>query len=218
MRLAGLASVAVALLLVSGCAKHPIEIEVAPPSDARGPIATRPGKIGVVVAAPGPAVDGRTGEIAEQIARRTGFGLVVATGASLSAAEYEQRVRDAARGPLTFFVEIRSNARNENAARIEIATVGVDRDRAFQLKTLLELTRDAHLRGHADAPRLDVLVEPADRLVSVASAAKRDGIFRLPERALAIELPRAARREFAEIYTTILADFLAQAVNLKPLR
>jgi len=57
-------------------------------------------------------------------------------------------------------------------------------------------------------------VEPADRVVYAASGAKRLGILRLPERALHLELPRAARRDWREVYTAILADFLAQAAAL----
>jgi hypothetical protein len=48
----------------------------------------------------------------------------------------------------------------------------------------------------------------------VASGAKRDGILKLPERALHIELPQAARTDFRDLYTAILADFLTEAVKL----
>ncbi|MBI1735828.1 MAG: hypothetical protein HYR51_11700 [Candidatus Rokubacteria bacterium] len=242
-------------LLVYGCATHPVTVEIEPrPADPRGHISTRPGRPGVVVAAPHGTSDSRTGEIASEIARRTGFALVVATGFTLETGadgrplrryqvnrpsegrpgfspahdqatpaarqiyeEYERRVREAARGPLRFYVEIHGNGREENAGRIEIATAGVDRDHALQLRTLLELTRDAHLRGQPEAPRLAILVEPADAVFYAAGGAKRDGILQVPERALHIELPRAARREFREIYTTILAEFLAEAVALRPL-
>src|SRR5207249_2141910 len=77
--------------------------------------------------------------------------------------------------------------------RIEIATVGIDREEAFRLRALLELIRDAHLRVNREAPRLEILVEPADTLRYAASGAKRDGILRLPQRALHIELPKGAR-------------------------
>jgi hypothetical protein len=133
-------------------------------------------------------------------------------------AEYERRVREAAHGPLVFYVEVHGNARQDTANRIEVATVGVDREQAIQLRTLLELTRDAHLRAHPETPKLHVLVEPADRIVYAAGAAKREGMLRFPERALHIELPRTARRDFRAVYAAILADFLGQAVSLRPLR
>ena len=123
-------------------------------------------------------------------------------------------MREVAQGPLRFLAEIHGNNHHDAAGRIEIATVGVDRDEASRLRTLLELIRDAHLRANREAPRLEVLVEPADTLRYAASGAKKNGILRLPERALHIELPRAARGEWREIYTAILADFLVQAVAL----
>lgn len=243
-----LASVATASLLLFGCAAVPVGVEG---EGARGWVATRPGRPGFVVAAPHGTSDPGTADIAAEVARRTGFGLVVATGfgvepdgangpgrryqvnrplegvpgrppaeeVATEAARrvyeaYEQRVREAARGPLAFYAEVHGNNRRGSAERIEIATVGVDREQALKLRTLFELIRDAHLRGRPGAPRLEVLVEPADRVVYAASGAKRFGILRLPERALHLELPRAARRDWREVYTAILADFLAQAAAL----
>jgi len=135
-------------------------------------------------------------------------------GARLVYETFERRVREIAQGPLRFYAEIHGNNRRESANRIEIATVGVDKEYAQRLRALCELIRDAHLRGHAKAPRLEVLVEPADPIFYAASGAKRDGILKLPERAVHIELPTAARVEFRDLYTAILADFVAQAVTL----
>jgi hypothetical protein len=239
--------VAAPLVLV-GCATQTVSY---PPETPRGQIAVRPGRPGFVVAAPHGSSDARTAEIAADIARRTGFGLVVASGFDLEPdtrdrpgrryqvnrpfegvpsrppAEdtpsdgarrvyevYERRVRETAQGPLRFYAEIHGNNRGDSARRIEIATVGIDAELARRLRVLAELVRDAHLRGHAAAPRLDVLIEPADPIFYAASGAKRDGILKVPERALHIELPRTARIEHRELYTEILADFVAQAATL----
>lgn len=252
MRIARLARVAAGALVLYGCAAHPVTVDTEPP---RGHIVARPGRAGVIVAAPHGTSDPNTGEIAAEISRRTGFGLVIATGFSLELGsdgrplrrylvnrplegvagrgssgeretenarrvyeEYERRVREVAGGPLHFYVEIHGNGRQDTSSRIEIATVGVDREHAVQLRTLLELTRDAYLRTNREALRLDILVEPADTLVYGAGGAKREGILKFPERALHIELPRAARRDFRDLYTAILADFLGQAAWLRPLR
>jgi hypothetical protein len=243
-----LASVIAGSLTLYGCVAQPVSLE---PERPRGYIAARAGRVGAVVAAPHGSSDVNTGEIAADLARRTGFGLVIASGFALEpdtrerpgrrfqvnrpfegvpgrppgeeaatpAARrvydaYEQRVLDVARGPLVFYAELHGNNRRDTADRIEIATVGVDREDAQRLRTLLELIRDAHLGAHAGAPRLTVLVEPADPVFYAASGAKRDGILRLPARALHIELPRAARAEWRELYTGILADFLGQAYAL----
>ena len=243
-----LVSVAAGPLVLFGCATQIVEF---PPQTPRGHIAARPGRPGLVVAAPHGSSDAQTGEIAAEVARRTGFGLVVATGFNLEAdtrerpgrryqvnrpfegtpsrspaeetasegarlvyESYARRIREIAQGPLRFYAEIHGNNRRESANRIEIATVGVDTEYAQRLRALCEMIRDAHLRGHAGAPRLEVLVEPADPIFYAASGAKRDGILRLPERALHIELPKTARVEFRELYTAILADFVAQTVTL----
>lgn len=243
-----LASVAAAPLVLVGCATQRVDHPLEP---GRGQIAARPGRPGLVVAAPHGSSDLRTAEIATEVARRTGFGLVVASGFELGSDArvrparryqvnrpfegtpsrppsedtrsdgarrvydaYERRVREAAQGPLRFYAEIHGNDRLESSGRIEIATVGIDTEYAQRLRTLAELVRDAHLRGRRAVPRLDVVVEPADPVFYAASGAKRDGILKLPERALHIELPRAARTEHRELYTAIVADFVAQAVSL----
>jgi hypothetical protein len=244
VRIRRLASVA-GVALLSGCAASRVDV---PPPAARNEIAVRPGRAGFVVAAPHGTSDVNTGEMAVEIARRTGFGLVVATGFALSDdgtgrryqvnrplegvpgrppseqerteparrvyEMYERRVLEAAQGPLRFYAEIHGNNRAQCAGQIEIATVGVDAELALRLRALAELIRDAHLRAGAEIPKLDVRIEPVDALTYRASGAKRDGILRLPERALHIELPRCARRDWRQTYTAILADFLEQAVAL----
>jgi hypothetical protein len=200
-----LASVLAGALILSGCAARlaePVGVAVAPSRPAAGtPIAARPGRPGFVVAAPRGGRDRTTDDMAEEIARRTGFGLVVGSAA------YEQRVLEVAQGPLRFYAEIDDDDRRECAGPIEIATVGVDRELALRLRTLAELIRDAHLRTNREVQRLEVLVEPADPVAS-------RGMLRLPPRGLHIELPRCARRDWRETYTAILADFLVQAVSL----
>src|SRR3970040_808486 len=151
-------------------------------SVATGPVilfgcATRP--IGLVTQTPDGSICGtsdvRTGDIAVEIARRTGFGLVVATGFTLEgdtrtrvgrryqvnrpwegspgrppseevATEgarrvyetFERRVREVAQGALLFYAEIHGNTHRDAAGRIEIATVGIDRDDAQRLRMRLE--------------------------------------------------------------------------------
>jgi hypothetical protein len=246
-RIRALASLAAPLVLV-GCATYRVD---SPVPAGRGQIDARPGRPGFVVAAPHGSSDARTADIAAAVARRTGFGLVVASGFELEpdtrerpgrryqvnrpfegtpsrppsedtsseAARrvydaYERRVREMAQGPLRFYTEIHGNNRLESAGRIEIATVGIDREFAQRLRTLAELVRDAHLRGQSRVPRLEVVIEPADPVFYAASGAKRDGILKLPERALHIELPKTARLEHRQLYTAIVADFVAQAVSL----
>jgi hypothetical protein len=175
----------------------------------------------VVVAAPDSTSDAHTGEMAEAIARRTGFGLVIATGVALAPdmrrwvdETYARHVREVAQGPLDFYVEVHANTRPETATRIEIATAGIDRELALRLRTLAEIIRDAHLLAHPEATRLDIAVAPADEVFHAVPAAGPHGILTAPRRALHIELPRAARVDFGDVYAAVLADFLSQAVAL----
>jgi len=194
-RICRLASVGAGLVTLYGCATHRAEV---PSTTAAPHITVRPGRMGLVVAAAPATSDVDSGAMAAEIARRTGFGLVVTVPgrwiaestetARVVAETYERSVREAAQGPLRFYAEIHGNARQQCAGQLEIATVGVD--------------------------RLDLLVEPVDAVTDRVSGAGRDGILRLPERALQIELPRCARRDWHDTYTSILADFLAQAVIL----
>jgi hypothetical protein len=180
------------------------------------------GRPGAVVAAPHATDDTGTGPIAEAIARRTGFGLVIARGVAMAAdgrarpaeAAYRRQVREAAQGPLDVYAEIHGSDRPETATRIEIATAGVDRELALRLRTLAELVRDAHLRAHPEVVRLDIAVEPADPVFAPAAGAGRDGMLTLARLGLHFALPRAARVEVAGVYTAVLADFLLQAVLL----
>lgn len=231
-------------VVAQGCA--PLRIEPEPALRPVGPLTFQKGRPGVVIGAPHGKSDAGTDRISMELARRTGFGLVVATYADLDSGRrrlnvnrptegvqggtpseevwteqardayetYVGRVREVAQGPLHLYVEIHGNGRGESAARIEIATVGVSREDAWRLKTLLEMVRDAHLKAKPEIPRLEVLVEPLDRLYYTASAVKQMGILRLPQRAIHIELPRAARTLGREAYTELLADFLAQAAGL----
>ena len=127
---------------------------------------------------------------------------------------YRRHVTEAAQGTVRFYVEVHGNIRPESAGRVEIATVGVSRDDAWRLKTLLELIRDSRLPPEGDVPRLDVWVESQDPVVYTASAAKQSGILAQTPLALHIELPRAARTTHREAYTTVLADFLIQSAAL----
>jgi hypothetical protein len=128
---------------------------------------------------------------------------------------YSRSVAEAAQGPLRFYVEIHGNGHQDTVGRVEIATVGLTMEDAWRLKTLLELVRDAHLRGQPDAPKLEILVEPVDALRYSASVSKSGGLLGRSEKALHIELPKAARTTYREVYTAMLADFLTQWAELQ---
>jgi hypothetical protein len=231
-------------LVVQGCAgliagKDSAEAPPAGPGRVPGPgagaVQVEKGRPGVVIAAPHGTSDSATDVMGRELAKLTGFSLVVVTGYThIDAAgrrynvnrpteseparqvyqTYRRQVADAAQGPLRLYVEVHGNGRQESAGRMEIATVGVSRDDAWRLKTLLEMIRDARLPAEGDVPRLDVWMEPQDALWYTASTAKQSGILAQTRLALHIELPRAARTTYREAYTTVLADFLIQSAAL----
>jgi hypothetical protein len=233
-------SAAAVLLLLTGCATLPAE---RPPGPPAGTLSAHPGRPGLVIAAPHGASESGTGEIAIEIARRTGFGVVVASGSVLepdtpdgrdqvnrptegapgrppgpeaerAAARrvhdlFERRVAEAAQGRLRLYVEIGGSGR-ESPGQLQIATVGLGPDDAWRVRTLLELVRDARLRGHPGAPRLAVLVEPLEGPRAGASSPPPAAFPADAARALRIELPRSARTEWREVYTGVLAQFLVE--------
>jgi hypothetical protein len=127
---------------------------------------------------------------------------------------YGRSVAEASQGPLRLYVEVHGNAHQDTVGRVEIATVGLSKEDAWQVKTLLELIRDSYLRGQPETPRLEILVEPVDTLRYSASASKSGGILARSDKALHIELPKAARTTSREAYTAILGDFLVQWADL----
>jgi hypothetical protein len=240
-------------LVVQGCAgliagkdsaEAPPAVATRPTGSPGGSVQVEKGRPGLVVAAPHGTSDTATDLMGRDLAKLTGFGLVVVTGYTHVDASgrrynvnrptesqpgaaarleveteparrvyqaYRRQVAEAAQGPLQLYVEVHGNGRPESAGRMEIATVGVSRDDAWRLKTLLEMIRDARLPAESDVPRLDVWMEPHDLIWYTASAAKQSGMLAQAKLALHIELPRAARTTYREAYTAVLADFLIQS-------
>jgi len=197
------------MLLLQGCAALVVEPEPAPP---RGGLRSLAGQPGLVIGSPYGGPDDLSDQISLELARQTGFGLVVAADLPRDRGGLEEayrlHVREVARGPLRLYVEIHGG--QGAAKRIEIVTVGVNRDEAWRLRTLFELIRDAHLRARHELPRLDVLVRPAE-----SNAAAAAGVaLHAPERAFRIGLPRAIRTPGYQVYTAILAEFLTESSRL----
>src|SRR5213593_1718441 len=74
-------SLAIGPLVVAGCASETSFREI---DGVPGRISGRTGTRGIVIAAPHGTSDARTGDIVAELARRTGFGVVIATGLTSS--------------------------------------------------------------------------------------------------------------------------------------
>jgi hypothetical protein len=195
------------------------------------------GRPGVVIGAPEGPSDTGVDRVCRDLARLTGFGVVVAnrpdTGAGQGDVEstrssgqgadpaplfagarldpsYQRQVQDAARGPLELYIEVRGDGRAERGPRVEIDTLGLSTEEAWQLKTLFELIRDARVDGRS-VPRLPVGVEPAGPRAPTPGSV---GSLIAPRRALRIDLPRLARTSYRQVYTELLGDFLVQSATI----
>src|SRR2546422_8079795 len=74
-------------LTPGGC---PTQRVVFAPATGRGGISAQPGRSGLVIAAPHGPWDVRTADIAADLGRRTGFGIVIATGFAIEPDTREQ--------------------------------------------------------------------------------------------------------------------------------
>jgi hypothetical protein len=197
-------AIVIPAVLLSGCAQEVVSVDTPPSRPGAPAVATATGRPGCVIAASQGTTDPLTRDLAAELARRTGFALVVAPGVAVD----PERVREAAQGPLAFYAELRGTDRRDAANRIAIATAGIDDNLAARLRTLYELIRDAYVRANPGTPAVELFLAPAD------AAGGRDTAGRPSARTLQLDLPRVARTAAREPYTAILADFLSQAATL----
>ncbi|MBM3270090.1 MAG: hypothetical protein FJZ01_20850 [Candidatus Sericytochromatia bacterium] len=194
-----------------------------------------PGLGGIVVAAPHEGFDLGTASVASAAATVMGAGYVGATGfrkrahpinvnrptegVGLKPAEetrteraetiyhaYLARLGHAARGSVRLLIEIHGNARAENVGVVEIATVGVSRDRALALRKRLS----------ERFPQVDWRIEPLDELHYRAPASKEYGALSKVARSLHFELPQSLRgqdqgAEVGKRLGEVVTEWLAEA-------
>ncbi len=127
---------------------------------------------------------------------------------------YRRHLAEAAQGPLRLYVEVNGDGLRETVPRLQIAAIGFSADDAWRLKTLLELIRDA--RVQSPVPRFDVSVEP--RSASRATVATAGPPALTVPRTLAIDVPRAARTTYRDVYTSVLAAFLTESATFLAVR
>jgi hypothetical protein len=211
-------------LLLPGCAGltqgKPEATAPAETPGVRGRVVVQKGRPGLVIGAVRGGRERNTDLVASDLARLTGFGLVVVddpgrrdptparfdpgSAGTLDDA-YRRLVTEAAQGPPALYVEIDGHGPEGSAGRVEIAAVGLGRDDAWRLATLFELIRDSRL-DDASVPRLEVRVVPEGPARAAALA--------VAPRALRIDLPGAARTTYREIYTKVLGAFVSESVGV----
>lgn len=209
-------------------------------------IPSRNGPRGVVIGAPHGSFDEYTAEVVKRLSHYTGIATVVAKGFtptevggwrinvnrpterafapedreeySRTAAEiyrtYKELVLKAARGELKLYIDIH---RHDIDRKIQVATLGITRDQARVVKRLYHQIRDRALRQNSGVPSVDLLIEPFDEIEIKAWPAKSQGILRLADKCLHIELPGygvLSTVEGRETYTSILVKLFQESLPL----
>ncbi len=196
---------------------------------------------GILICAPHGTYDRRTDEIAIAAARKLGAGYVVARGftpggvrinvnrptegAGMSSSreprtrrsrevyeDYAELVRKAAGGErLRLYVEVHGNSSPLSAFKIELATTGIGRAEARELKDAFSGIIQGVRRKAPLYPRLALMVEPIDTLFFSSGGVKTFGIMADPlvPRALHFELPASVR---TSRMTGATADLVAAIV------
>ena len=210
---------------------------------------SRNGSRGFVIAAPHGSFDWYTSELVEELSFRTALPAIVTRGFTPTecggwrinvnrpterryptdvnerktqrSTEIFQRYRDsvfqAAGGPLDLYIEMHQNG---SEAHIDVATLGVTRRQAMEIKDAYRKIRDRVLGEIAEVPRVSLVIEPLDAVAIGARGAKEIGMLKLAESSLHFELPaqhvfysNPARRA----YTRILAELIKHIVTQRNL-
>jgi hypothetical protein len=130
-----------------------------------------------------------------------------------------QRFRDAvlkaAAGPLDLYFDLHQNSHDEN---IDVATLGISPDDAIRIKTAYMEIRERVLRARTGLPKVNLAIEPIDKVTFRARVAKEHGILRWAKQSIHFEMP--AHRVFydtraRQAYTEILSQLIQRVVILR---
>jgi len=201
---------------------------------------------GVVIGAPHGSFDEYTAEMVKRLSYRTGLAAVIAKGFTPTEAGgwrinvnrptekifpseglelHSQRAKEiyrtfkdivfqAAAGDLDLYIDIHQY---NTESKIQVATVGISQQEAEAIKKLYYEMRASMLDKQSNISAVDLLIEPLDEIEIGAWQAKAEGILRLAQKSLHIEIPSHkafATVESREIYTRILAALLRETVPL----
>lgn len=206
---------------------------------------------GIVVGAPHGTFDAHTAGMVRQICFHSGLAGVIATGftptesgdgwrinvnrpserhgslsdweiettrAKLTYEQFKRSVLKAARGTLDLYIDIHQNG----GSRIEVATVGISKEEARQIKDVYRSLRDQALAGRPEIAPVDLAIEPLDEIEVGAWAAKANGILAVAKKSLHLELPAygvMASEKHRDVYMAVLAgliDKIAPRISATP--
>ena len=193
---------------------------------------------GVVIGAPHGKTDRNSDRLAKMFSDRTGAGLAIAYGfrskrisvnqpivrsrphpTSLGFPqrgsvfrEYRKILRKAAKGEIDLYIGVHRSEKGEATDRIEVASSGLTFEEAMALKEAYTRIRDRVAVGK-EAPRLEMAIEPLERISWRDSGVKHHGVLLIAEKGLNIRLPQSFSSDSEEeIYAEILAQWVDNAI------
>lgn len=193
---------------------------------------------GIVISAPHGRTDRHSDKIARSISDRTGAGLAIAYGfkskrlgvsqpvvrsgpypASWRSPqrgsvfkEYRKVLRKAAKGETDLYIGVHRSSGKEAADRIEVATSGLTFEEAMALKEAYARIRDGLIAGRK-APRLEMAIEPLERISWRVSGVKHHGVLLIAEKGLNIRLPQSFASDSEEgLYAEILSRWVDETI------
>jgi hypothetical protein len=207
-----------------------------------------PNMSGVVIGAPHGTYDEYTAELVEQLGFRTGLATVIARGFTPTetggwrinvnrpseknylAPEFEvnssrarkiyhafkEIVLDAAGGDLRLYIDVHQYGVDN---MIQIATVGIDSRQALSIKRAYQRILDRLFMEDAGIDKVELLIEPLDKIEIGAWPAKYRGILSVARKSLHIELPlhSALRgKKNRDFYTRVMAELIKYAQQELP--
>ncbi|MGH7872801.1 MAG: hypothetical protein ACREQO_11365 [Candidatus Binatia bacterium] len=126
---------------------------------------------------------------------------------------FRETVLKVAQGPLKLYFELHENGSERN---LDVATHGISAAETQAIKTAYRAIRDRRLGAFGREPKIDLLIEPVDKVTFQALVAKEQGILRLVERSLHIELPgrrmlndAGTRRAYADVLIELIEQLAA---------
>lgn len=194
---------------------------------------------GVIVGAPRGVTEPGSAEYARSISKRTGAGFLIASGFTskrlavteplvrVSAVasndpldrgsiyrEFKTLLRQTADGNVKLYIGVRSAARTDGVARIEVATSGFTFEQLAILKESFTRIRDEALSG-SSIPKIAIAVEPLEKISWRVSGVKHHGVLMFAERGLNLRLPESLSAAAAESsYVKILSAWIAEILTL----
>ncbi len=143
---------------------------------------------------------------------------------------YRKTVLNAAGGTLDLYIDLHENGVDDN---IDVATLGVSREEARVVTDTYREIRDRMIERRPGLSRINIAIEPVDKVTFTARVAKQEGILRVAKRSFHFELPThrlfydaGVRHAYTEILSELIqrlaglrvAQFEARAESILPIR